>query len=93
MTLMKLSAIITATTRKLHGLAVRAHVASLRLTVATAEAEKRIALKVEEMTRDYVKKAEAVARDAERDADRAILHANNVRAAAAQEAASLGGAL
>ncbi|QYW02313.1 hypothetical protein CPT_Paku_019 [Burkholderia phage Paku] len=90
---MKLSAIITATTRKLHGIAVRAHVAALRLTVAAADAEKRVALKAETATRNYAKHTADVARECERRADQAILHANNVRTAAAQEAANVGGVL
>ncbi|WP_321868551.1 hypothetical protein [Burkholderia ubonensis] len=90
---MKLSALITATTRKLHGLAVRAHVASLRLTIAAADAEKRVALKAETTTRNYAKLTAAVADDAERKAGDAILRAMHVRAAAAQEAANLGGTL
>ncbi|WP_448168676.1 hypothetical protein [Burkholderia ambifaria] len=90
---MKLSAIITATTRKLHNLAARAHIASLRLTVAAADAEKRVALKAETATRNYAKLTATVAEDASRKADDAILRAANVRTAAAQEAANLGGAL
>ncbi|MDN7814700.1 hypothetical protein [Burkholderia vietnamiensis] len=90
---MKLSALITATTRKLHGLAVRAHVASLRLTIVAADAEKRVALKAETTTRTYAKLTAAVAAEAERKADDAILRAQNVRTAAAREAEIIGGAL
>ncbi|WP_232456010.1 hypothetical protein [Burkholderia ubonensis] len=90
---MKLSAIITATTRKLHGLAVRTHLASLRLTVAAAEAEGRAAVKVEASTRSYAKLADQVALESAKRADAALVHSLRVREAAAQEAANIGGSL
>jgi hypothetical protein len=90
---MSFSAIIARTTRKLHSIAVSAHVAALRGTVKAANVEARSAQSVARLAKALTDHALDFEHTAESAATAAANRACTVKAAASQEATNIGGVL
>jgi hypothetical protein len=90
---MKLSNIIAAATRRLHVIAVQAHIKSLRLTVAAADAKVRVLDTEANIAASIATKAREASAFADKLADDAAVRAATVRLAAKSEAVAIGGVL